>query len=107
MTKRGNGLMRSTWIVCICLVSICCKAQEKGWGQRMAATIMAMNPDTLTVKPYVTHGKETTDQKPLRPANWNYEQGVVLKGFDDLWRYTGDKVYFHYMKKMMDAFVRA
>lgn len=73
----------------------------------MAATIMATHPDTLTVKPYVTHGKETTDPKPRRPANWNYEQGVALKGFDDLWRYTGDKVYFNYMKKMMDAFVRA
>lgn len=98
--------MRATWIAGICLVSICCKAQEKGWGQRMAATIMATHPDTLTVKPYVTHGKETTDTKPRRPANWNYEQGVTLKGFDDLWRYTGDKVYFQYMKKMMDAFVR-
>ena len=41
-----------------------------------------------------------------RPASWEYEQGVVLKGIERLWRETGDVRYFNYFKKMIDLFVR-
>lgn len=41
-----------------------------------------------------------------RPASWEYEQGVVLKGIERLWRETGDIRYFNYLKKMIDLFVR-
>lgn len=72
----------------------------------MAETIMKTYPDSIVVKKYVTHGNELVEEKqPSRPARWDYEQGVVLKGFDQLWQHTGNRTYFNYMKKMMDLFV--
>ncbi len=41
-----------------------------------------------------------------RPASWEYEQGVVLKGIERLWLETGNVRYFNYFKKMIDLFVR-
>lgn len=39
-----------------------------------------------------------------RPANWNYEIGVVLTGFDRLWRSTGNQEYLKYTKKLLIIF---
>ena len=83
------------------------KAQQKIWGERIAATIMNTYPDSIVVRKYVTHGEERVEEKkPSRPASWDYEQGVLLKGFEALWRQTNNPVYFNYMKKIMDIFVR-
>jgi rhamnogalacturonyl hydrolase YesR len=87
-----------------------CQAQKKTWGERMAETIMFSYPDSIVVKKYVTHGpsqEKIEEKKADRPASWDYEQGVVLKSFDRLWKQTGNKVYFNYMKKIMDVFVQA
>lgn len=40
-------------------------------------------------------------------GKWSYDYGVVLKGFEALWRRTGDDRYFRYMQKQMDEFVQA
>jgi len=39
-------------------------------------------------------------------ARWSYDMGVVLKGFEGLWRNTGDVKYYNYILKQMDFFVR-
>ena len=39
------------------------------------------------------------------PAKWSYDMGVVLKGFEGLWRNTGDAAYYNYIQKQMDFFV--
>ncbi|MBP9874954.1 MAG: glycoside hydrolase family 88 protein, partial [Haliscomenobacter sp.] len=82
----------------------------------MAETIMRQYPDSLVVKKYIMHllqdkllqeGASTDDleQANRRPANWNYEIGVVLMGFDRLWRSTGDPRYLQYTKKIIDHFL--
>ncbi len=85
----------------------CSEAQQKSWGERMAETVMRAHLDSIVVKKYVTHGNEKAEEKvATSPATWDYEQGVVLKGFDRLWKHTHNKEYFLYMKKIMDRFVQ-
>lgn len=40
--------------------------------------------------------------QPGIPARWTYEQGVVLKGIENMWYATGDRKYFNHIKKSMD-----
>jgi unsaturated rhamnogalacturonyl hydrolase len=82
-------------------------AQQKSWSERMAETVMLTYPDSMVVKKYITHGTAKQEAEQIaRPASWDYEQGVVLKGFERLWKLTNDKTYFLYMKKMMDVFIQ-
>ncbi len=39
-------------------------------------------------------------------ARWSYDMGVVLKGFEGLWRNTGDVRYYNYILKQMDFFIK-
>lgn len=39
-------------------------------------------------------------------ARWSYDMGVILKGFEGLWRNTGDVQYYNYILKQMDFFVQ-
>ncbi len=65
--------------------------QPENYGRAMANTVMKIWKDSLT-----NNGK---------PAKWNYDQGVILKGIEGLWKQTGNGDYFDYMKKSMDFFV--
>ncbi len=65
--------------------------QPINYGASMAKTVMTIWKDSLT-----NDGK---------PANWSYDQGVILKGIEGLWEQTGDGDYFNYMQKSMDHFV--
>ncbi|MCH1625455.1 glycoside hydrolase family 88/105 protein [Ferdinandcohnia quinoae] len=60
------------------------------WAQKMADSVMVRTP-FLFEKAY--------NQK------WSYDYGVVLKGFELVWKLTGDRKYFDYMKKNMDFFI--
>jgi unsaturated rhamnogalacturonyl hydrolase len=42
---------------------------------------------------------------PLLADEWNYQWGLVLKGFEHLWRITGERKYFDYLRHNIDAFV--
>jgi unsaturated rhamnogalacturonyl hydrolase len=69
---------------------------------------MKKYPDSIVVARYVTHGpsQEKLEEKIVkRPTRWDYEQGVALKGFDILWKQTGNRIYFDYMKKIMNNFI--
>jgi unsaturated rhamnogalacturonyl hydrolase len=44
---------------------------------------------------------------PLLADEWNYQAGLVLKGFEHLWRATGEQKYFDYIQRNIDAFVQA
>ena len=57
------------------------------WSVRMAGSILARQP-----KGY---------------GDWDYVTGTVLKGFEGLWRQTGDKRYFDYIRMTVDSVVNA
>jgi unsaturated rhamnogalacturonyl hydrolase len=66
------------------------KAQSKSYAAEMAKTVMTIWKDSMS------NG---------RPARWTYDQSVILKGIEGLWRATGEKKYFDYIQKSMDFFV--
>lgn len=61
------------------------------WGIRMADTIMERTPRLYNDKGY--QGK------------WSYDYGVILKGFELVWRQTGETKYFQFIKDNMDHFI--
>lgn len=42
----------------------------------------------------------------LLADEWNYQWGLVLKGFEQVWRATHERKYFDYIKHNIDAFVQ-
>lgn len=68
-------------------------SQDKPLSQQMAATVMTVWKDSMAVK-------------PNKPAQWNYEQGVILEGFAGIWKNTADVEYFNYVKKSIDFYVQ-
>ena len=62
-------------------------------AKQFAATAMQIWPDSFAVK----HGEK---------AIWSQEQGVILRGIDQLWNATGDAQYFRYMQQSMDYYVK-
>lgn len=66
-------------------------AQEKPLSQQIAETVMNTWKDSFSLG---------------STARWSYDMGVVLKGFEGLWRNTGDVKYYNYILKQMDFFVK-
>ena len=64
-------------------------------AEKMAATAMRLWPDSFAVKP-----------APGARARWSYDQGVILKGIEELWYATGDPQYFQYIQHSMDYYVK-
>jgi unsaturated rhamnogalacturonyl hydrolase len=88
-------------------------AQYIKYAERMAKTIMDTYPDSMVVMRYVSHLDKSVDQTDKkieeklrnRPANWNYEIGVVSMGMERLWKATGDFKYYQYNKHIVDKFI--
>ncbi len=55
------------------------------WAEKMAGSIMK--------------------RSPVIYDEWDYVTGTVLKGFEELWRETGDARYFAYIKSTVDSVV--
>lgn len=66
-------------------------AVRTNWGIRMADSIMERTPRLYEDKGY--NGK------------WSYDYGVILKGFERLWRQTGERKYYQFIKDNMDYFI--
>lgn len=103
------------FIVLIALtLPYCLAAQNIGYAEKMARAIMQKYPDSIVVKKMANHLLQDNQLKPgenadlinqTRPANWNYETGVLLMGFDRLWKATGNKRYFQYLQHITDKFI--
>lgn len=70
-------------------------AQELPMSERMMATIMRENKDSIH---YV---KESAGKQ----ARWNYEMGVVLNAFENAWLRTGKGEYFKFIQSNIDFYV--
>lgn len=68
------------------------QAQEQPLSKQMAKTVMTVWKDSFSLNG--------------NPAKWSYDMGVILKGFDAIWKNTGDATYFDYIQKQMDVFVQ-
>jgi unsaturated rhamnogalacturonyl hydrolase len=61
------------------------------WSERLTNTVMTIWKDSFSLD--------------NRPAKWTYDQGVILKGVEGVWKATGEGKYFQYIQKSMDFFV--
>jgi len=59
----------------------------------IAESFIKLHPDTVAYN---------TIPKSYR---WNYEQGLILEAFYQLWKSTGQEKYFDYVKKNIDYYV--
>ncbi len=85
------------------------------YAKQMAATIMTQYQDSMVVKRYASHlvqdklvkpGQTVEQAMASQTAHWNYELGVVLIGFERLWKHTGDTTYIQYTKHIFDHFIQ-
>lgn len=67
-------------------------AQPKPYSQQMAQTAMNLWKDSFSMNG--------------NPARWSYDQGVILKGIEGIWKLYGDAKYYDYIQHSMDHYVR-
>jgi unsaturated rhamnogalacturonyl hydrolase len=97
-------MKRTVLSVAIIFMAINVQAQLE-YARQMAATIMSQYKDSMVVKKSGGHLAQDNLQEGNRPANWNYEIGVVLIGFERLWKFTADTNYILYTKHIIDHFI--
>lgn len=68
-------------------------AQDKPFSVQAVQTAMRIWPDSFSAKP---GGR----------ARWSYDQGVILKGVESVWRQQGDGRFFQYIQHSMDYYVK-
>lgn len=89
--SRLHGFRCLLWGVgaILCLSELSCAAKHESpkqrWSVRMAESIMTRNPQVYD--------------------DWDYVTGTVLRGFEAVWRATGDERYFEYIKAKVDSVV--
>lgn len=86
-------MKRLLTIFFVCVLVQLGYAQQKPYSQQMAQTAMNLWRDSFALK----EGK---------PARWSYDQGVILKGIEAVWKLYGDGEYFKYIQHSMDFYVK-
>jgi len=67
---------------------------SKKWSERIADSFVKRNPR------FIVYDENPTMQK------WNYEQGLMLNAFREMFYYTNNKFYFEYVKNNLDQNVQ-
>lgn len=86
-----------TFLFLISLLTACAQEKknaaedEKRWSVRMAKAEMKRYPVAW--------------QYETKVPSWGYHQGVVFKAMLDMWKYTGDKIYYDYAKTYADSII--
>jgi unsaturated rhamnogalacturonyl hydrolase len=86
------------FILIIALIYYSCSSTLNQGSEIPSSTILADNfielyPDTIAYKTEV------------KSYNWNYEQGLMYEALYQVWKHTGDKKYFDYIKKNIDYYI--
>ncbi len=92
-----NLLMKKLGIVTfLLLVTLAVGQQTKKplWSERIAQSFMTLHPDSIVYP---------DEEKSKR---WNYEQGLMLEAFYQMWMYSGNDRYKMYIKKNLDHYIR-
>ena len=62
-------------------------------AERIFENFLTLFPDTVAYK------------SEAKSYKWNYEQGLILEAFYRMWKFSGDKKYYDYLKKNMGYYV--
>lgn len=93
--------MKSKIIISLILIiaAVQCKSQEKtaneekNWSAKIADSFIERHPGNVVYDSLFTKKK------------WNYEQGLILEGFHQMYLLTGDEKYYNFIKGNIDQFV--
>jgi unsaturated rhamnogalacturonyl hydrolase len=66
---------------------------ETPWSVRIADSFIRLHPDSIVY------------QDEAKSRRWNYEQGLMLEAFYQMWRHTGDTAYVRYVRKNLDHYI--
>lgn len=77
-----------------CALTLTAAARQAPLSQQMAHTAMQIWPDSFLLQ---------ND----KAAKWRYDQGVILKGVEAIWKQTGEGRWFDYIQRNMDFYVQA
>lgn len=99
MTK--NFINNFSLLIFFIAFSVACKSQKLNLSEQpieklpqiIADNFITLHPDTAA---YPTEAKS---------YRWNYEQGLVLDAVYQVWKETGEKEYFDYIKKNIDYYI--
>lgn len=80
--------------LCLFITSSAFSQTPLQWSERMAASVMSIWKDS-----------SSNNMSPF--PKWGYDEGVVLKGMEGLWKLTGDGNYFRYIQHCMDYSINA
>src|ERR1051326_1626281 len=83
-------IMLGFFVVWLGLTAVC--GQALSVSERMAATAM-------------TRWQNSWETDPAKTEKWSYEQGVLLKGIENVWLNTADGKYFAFIQHSIDRFV--
>ena len=86
-------IIRILVLALILFITFAATSQTKPLSQQMSETVMNTWPDSFTL---------AGDKQ----AKWRYDQGVILKGMENVWYETGDGKWFQYIQKSMDLYVQ-
>jgi unsaturated rhamnogalacturonyl hydrolase len=88
-----NLIFRLTLLVFLVWIALTpAYGQSPSPAERMAATAM-------------TRWQNSWETDPARTERWSYEQGVLLKGIENVWLNTADGKYFKFIQQSIDRFV--
>jgi unsaturated rhamnogalacturonyl hydrolase len=91
---RINKLVKWSAFGLITLLAVNCSGQEPLTAKKLIDNFLKLHPDTVAYK---------TEAKSY---NWNYEQGLILQSYYEMWKETGEHKYFDYIKKNIDYYVQ-
>lgn len=64
------------------------------------------NPDHATAQPWsIRTANSVIERRAPMSAQWHYENGVILKAIEHVWRRTGDARYWNFIKETVDQFI--
>ena len=95
MKFKNSVLIISFIILCLpfCLFSQQNNINHVLTPLEIASNFLSLYPDSIIYY----------DQSNSR--KWNYEQGLVLEAFDQMWTETGKNIYLNYIKKNLDYYI--
>ncbi len=83
-----------SFLLCAALLHSQTVPKQGPWSVRLAESFIAHHPDSIVY---------AEEEKSRR---WNYEQGLMLESFYQMYVHTGDKRYTEYLKKNLDNYIR-
>jgi unsaturated rhamnogalacturonyl hydrolase len=86
--------MKYFLLIIFCFSLLSGQSKDRPWSVRIADSFMKNHPDSIVY---------ADEEKSKR---WNYEQGVMLEAFHQMWMHTNDQRYQQYVVKNLDHYIR-